>query len=264
MQTQFKSEGSKLFPDENTENDNSTDSSTENNETEQTQSQQGDQTTAEGGNTKKDDGTDTNFADHPRWKQREDDWTNRFNSQEQRHTQELQTIREDIEKRFGNSDKKESKESTEMPAWFNGDEESWAQYSAHTQQLVNAAVKQSLSTIESKSSEDQKRIDDATTYFNTEVATLEADKTLNPQGQNVDRNKLLKTAMDNDLVDSKGRWNYKAAFKLMKPAEVFQAKKVLDEKKQIASATTSENRAESKPTSTKTSKDFQGKSWGDL
>jgi len=50
----------------NTEKDNSTDSS--NQDKKETEN--------------KDAGDDTNFADHPRWKEREGDWTKRFNDQE--------------------------------------------------------------------------------------------------------------------------------------------------------------------------------------
>src|SRR3990167_3920191 len=110
IQTQFKSEGQPLH-DASTENDNSTDSSTETNETEQTGSSDQDNKQTEN----KDAGDDTNFADHPRWKEREGDWTKRFNDQEERHVSELQTLREEFGLVHKEAKKESEVSSTEVP-----------------------------------------------------------------------------------------------------------------------------------------------------
>lgn len=268
-QTQFRTEGQPLFERESTENDNSAESSTveKTNETDQTQSQDGEQSSADAQQGQKDGGAakDMNLNDHPRWKEREDDWTKRFNEQEERHLQEIQKIREEImSSKNAQHSQGTNGESTEIPPWFNGDEKQWAEFQSWNEGLITKAQERALNAIKAKSEEEQRAIDEATQFFNNEVAAIESDKDLNPQGMQIDRNKLLKTAIDNDLVDSKGRWNYKAAFRLMKPAEVFQAKKALEEKKHIASATMSDNRAETKASREKTSQDFKGKNWGDL
>lgn len=248
-QTQFKSEGTKLF-DANTENDNSATSSTDQTKTDTTgtSDQNKNETENKGG------GTEENFADHPRWKEREDDWKNRFNDQEKRHSDEIAKLRDEFTVIKGGN--KSDSTKSDIPAWFGGDEDQWAQFSKWNQGLLTQAEERALTRLTSKQAEEQKKIDEATEYFDGEVKAIESDKTLNPQGQEVDRNKILKFALDNDLVDSKGRWNYRVAFKLMGADKVFKAKEAMNERKQIASATTSENRAETKSSQFMTNQDF--------
>ncbi len=255
IQTQFHQEGQKLF-DENTEKDNSADSSSvEETNTNQTQSQEGDQNS---GANKKDDG-DAGLADHPRWQERENDWKTRFNDQETRHTSEISALREEITKQLSGSDNKNSagKQDAEIPEWFGGDESAWAKYSEHTQNLVNTAVEQALKQVGAKSEQEQKAIDVATTYFNEQVTLLETDKSMNPQGEKVDRNKLLKFVLDNDLVDSKGRWNYKAGYQMMRSIKTNAQVDKTKDKKNLANATTSDNKPETKQPNVMTSSDFK-------
>ena len=103
---------------------------------------------------------------------------------------------------------------------------------------------------------EQKAVDEATTYMQSELAAIESDTTLNPNGDKVDPNKLLKFTLDNDLVDSKGRWNYRAAFRLMNAGKT-ETKTVNKDRKDIAGATTSEGKAETKASPVKTSADFK-------
>ena len=252
-QTQFKTEGQPAFPVENKENDNSSDSSTgKETNIDQTGSSDQDNKGTENKNG------DENLADHPRWKEREDDWKGRFNDQEKRHGEELTKLREEVEGRFKQfSGSNQNAGQVQVPAWFGGDEQAWKEYTAWHQTELGKAREEAVKEFKSKSESEQKSIEEATKYFNDEVNTIEADKALNPDGLKVDRNKLLKVALDNELVDTKGRWNYKAAFKMMSAKEVFQAKAALNEKREVANATNSENRAESKPQAYATSDTFK-------
>lgn len=247
IQTQEKSEDVKFPLDNSKEKDNSADSSTEKIDTNSTESSDQDKKQTE--NKKESE----NFADHPRWKEREEDWTKRFNEQETRHTAEIENIRKDIEDKF--EKKRENLADADVPAWFGGDAEAWGQYKAHEDAQLTQAENNAIRRLEEKAEKQQKAIDEATAYFNEEVKALESDKELNPDGK-VDRNKLLKFTMDNDLVDSKGRWNYHAAFKLMKAGVANAKNESTEEKKKIAAATTSENRAEDKKAGFTTSADF--------
>ena len=245
--TQFKTEGEKAFPVENKENDTASDSSPENNEADQTPSSEGESSS----DVNKDGGLpkDRGFADDPRWKERETDWTKRFNEQEARHISEISKLREDFAPK--------PQQQVEVPEWFGGDETAWNKYGTHTQQLIDRAVEKALGTISQKTADEQKAVDDASKYFQDEVAAIEADKTLNPQGQSIDRNKILKFVLDNELVDTKGRWNYKAAFKMMSPKDVFQAKLAFTQRKELANATITDNqKPEPKPSTVTTSADF--------
>lgn len=261
--TQFKTEGQPAFPVADKGNDNPSDPSsvdtTKETATDQPGAPDQDKDKIEA-DDKKIEG-DAGLADHPRWKERETDWTNRFNDQEKRHVGEIAKLREEFEAKIAELGPKQPAddtiESLEIPPWFNGDEQQWKDFlDWNEKQVISKAKEMSVKEIESKSTAEKKAIDDATQYFNDEVTAIEADKELNPNSLKVDRNKLLKTALDNELVDTQGRWNYKAAFKLMKPSEIFQAKEALNDRKNLAGAITSDTKGDAKPQPYKTSADF--------
>jgi hypothetical protein len=247
--TEFKAEGQPAFPAENKEG-TSTDSSTENANADQT----GASTQDKKDDGQKNDGVDERLFNHPRWVERETDWKTRFNDQEKRHAEEIAKIRDEIAGAM-----KGKGAPTEVPAWFGGDEAQWQQFQEWNQGLISKAKEEArsetLKEIESKSSAEQKAVDDATAFFNSEVTAIESDKTLNPQGLKIDRNKLLKTALDFDLVDSQGRWNYRAAWRFLQNG--MSKGTGNQERKDLAGATTTDRGGESKPAAFVTSKDFQ-------
>jgi len=194
---------------------------------------------------------DAGLAKHPRWKEREDDWKGRFNDQESRHVEEMRKMNEKIEG-LSNQKPPETKEPTgDIPSWFGGDESQWAEFQTWNDGLVKQGRDEALKEINSKSDKENKAVAEATQYFKDQVIELEGD------GSKVDRNKLLKFTIDNDLVDSKGRWNYKAAHTMMQGNVRTTNTEKLDKKKQIAVATTSEKTSETKPSDIMTSKDFE-------
>ncbi len=261
---QIRREGDPAFPTD-TENENSAAPSAEETTVHQTPSPEedkasdaADESQQDGEPGSRDPKSGLNNPSVERWQEREADWKTRFNDQEKRHTDELAALRKDLDDRFANVGKQaEGEAPPEVPAWFGGDEQQWGEFRNWNETLAKNAADSVRKELTAESEAEQKRIDDATSWLNSEVSTIEADKDLNPQGQTIDRNKLLKYALDNDVVDSKGRWNYKAAFRLMGAENVFKAKNALNERKQIASATTSDRRAEAKSSPYKTSEDFQ-------
>lgn len=251
--TEFKQEGEPAFQAENTENDNSAESSTEKETiTDQSQSQEG----KEDSGAKKDDSDDAGFASHPRWKEREEDWDKRFNEQEKRHVDEFDDLRKEMDVKIAARASQAEGELPAIPGWFGGTEDEWKEYRTYEDTRTKQAEERAVTRFTAKQSEEQKAIDDATKYLNDTVGEIESDKTINPKGEKVDRNKLLKFTLDNDLVDSKGHWNYKVAFKLMKTMPASTATEDKDERKKIAGATTSENRGETKQPAVTTSTDF--------
>lgn len=255
--TEVKSEGQPAFPVEDQGNDNPSDSSPDNTSDDQTQSDEGSNSDEDNKDNKSKKG-DAGFAKHPRWKEREDDWTERFNDQEKRHTDELAKLREEFEDKI---EAAKPKESSKIPSWFGGDENQWAEYQNDVQSRIDKAKEEArteaLNSMNSKTEAEQKAIDEATKYFKSEVSEIESDKTLNPDGAKVDQNKLLKFVLDNDLVDSKGRWNYRAGWQLMQSKSKTTQNKKLEEKKKIANATTDDTHTEDKPKDYATSEDFQ-------
>lgn len=250
--TEFKTEGDPAFPVTNEGNVTPPESSSgETTVTEQTPSSEGDQT-----QTPKKDGGDAGFADHPRWKQRETDWSKRFNDQEQRHVQEIAQIRKDLESRF-KPQPREQGTPMQIPSWFGGTEEQWSEFTEWNKGLVSQAEEGVRQKMYAQAQAEQQRIEEATSFMESQVASIEVDQDLNPDGVKVDRNKLLKFVQDNDLVDSQGRWNYKAGFRLMQAQANKGKTEALKERQKLASITTSESRAEQKSPSYMTSSDFE-------
>lgn len=243
---EFNREGDPAFPID-TENEDSTESPAENNDTDETPSPEGDDTTQD------DPDKDKPFHEHPRWKEREDEWTKRFNDQESRHQDDVKKLREE----FGGA-RKDNAEQTKIPNWFGGTQEQWDAYREDRDVELKAAEERAIGRLKSEKTQEDTRVQEATEYMKSEVSAIESDKTLNPDGSKIDVNKLLKTVIDNDLIDSKGRWNYKAGFRLMNASKAkVDTTTTTPEKKKLAAATTSENKPEAKPQTFKTTADFK-------
>ena len=255
LSTQFKTEGQPAFEPENTEKDNSASSSEgKETDTDQTQSQEGETNSG----AKKDDGDkkDGGFLNHPAWKEREDKWNRRFNEQEDRHVSELKSLRTEFEEKLNARGNPAQNLPEEIPAWFGGDESQWKQFRADQDARIRTEAKrakdEAIKEIESRSSTEQKAIDDATKFFRSEVEAIESET-----GEKIDRNKLLKFVLDNELVNTKGQWNYRAGYRLMK-ADIQKPKTdAINEKKNLAGATVNDSKPEEKPKEFMTNEDFQ-------
>lgn len=249
---QFRTEGDKAFPTADKENENSS-SSPEGEENNGDQNgSSADDRNGDGNNKGTDEDKDAGFLNHPRWKEREEDWKKRFNDQEARHQADIQAIREEF-----SGARKDNANQTKIPSWFGGDQEQWDAYRADRDAEIKAAEERAIERVKSEKSSEEKAIKEATDFMQSEIAAIESDKTLNPDGSKVDPNKLLKFVLDNDLVDSKGRWNYRAAYRIMRANSVSTTASTGDRKK-IAGATTSDSKPESTPKDYKTSADFKG------
>ena len=171
----------------------------------------------------------------------------------------LEAERVKIREEFSHA-RKENAE-TDIPDWFGGTPEQWEQYQAHQDGLLKSAEERAIKRISDEAKKESELVKAATDHFNTELTAIESDKDLNPTGAKIDPNKLLKCAMDNDLVDSKGRWNYRAAFKVLSAQTTAPAETVDDTKdrKELAGATTSEKKPETKAPAYKTQDDFKTK-----
>lgn len=248
----FQREGDAAFSSEGTEEENSAAPQAGNDTT-------GD-THAPGGDNNQDDDK-TPFHEHPRWKQREEEWNSRFNDQERRHQEDLKSIREE----FG-AQRRDNAQPSKPPAWFGGTQEQWDAYRSDRDAELKAAEDRAIARLtkdrETATQQEQEAVAAATTYMRSEMAAIENDKELNPTGIKFDQKtaeKLLQTVLDENLVDTQGRWNYRAGFKLMqsgKPATP-APKPDTKEKKEVAAATSGGSRGEAPKQAVATSKDFE-------
>lgn len=249
----FQREGGNAFPTESTSEDTEAASQAGD------ENQEGDTQSPEGDNTQGDDKTP--FHEHPRWKQRESEWDKRFNDQEVRHQDDLKAIREE----FGTK-RTENAEATKIPVWFGGTQEQWNAYRADQERDLAVAEDRAIARLtkgrEEATKAEEKAVADATTYLRSELSAIESDKTLNPSGAKIEAEKLLKVVLDNQLIDTQGRWNYRAGWKILTGTTVAPAPKpkpvVSSEKKNLAEATNEEGaRGEDKSKTYKTSADFK-------
>ena len=199
---------------------------------------------------KKDEDPNLPFHQHPRWLERETEWKTRFNDAEARHQEDLRKIREEISSKQTPAEKSETK----IPGWFGGTQEQWDQYQEHQNSLIENAKKGAIEEFTKLNSVEKKAVDEATQFMQSEITAIESDKTLNPSGEKIDPNKLLKFVLENDLVDSKGRWNYRAAYKLMGSDG---AKKQSGDRKIIVGATNSGSGGDPKPSDIATPETFK-------
>ena len=248
---QLRHEGQPAFSADK-ENENSSSSPEVKDEkettTDTTHSPDGDKT-----NNQDDPDKDLPFHKHHRWEEREKEWKDRFNELETRHQDELQKIREE----FGNA-RKDNAENSEIPDWFGGTQEQWDSYRKWEDEKLAKAEARAIEKLKSEKDTEDKAVKEATQYMESEIATIESDKTLNPDGLKVDPNKLLKIVLDNDLIDSKGKWNYRAGWQILRnstkaPAPATDTK----ERKNIAGALNSDSKPEKKPAPYKTNQDFK-------
>jgi len=230
----------------NTEDDTSADSPSETNDSDQPQSSEGEENS-----DVEEKEAEPKFNEHPRWKEREDDWKDRFNDQEKRHSEAIDKIRQEFR------EKAPQERSEHIPEWFGGDEKQWKDYNrdlSSRDEKIRESVKKELSD---KEESNKKALDSANEYLNAELDFIQNDKNLNPDGVKVDKNKLLAFTLNNEIVDSQGRWNYRIAHQLMQAKANNKKSKALKDRKEIAGATTSEKGVESKPPTFMTNQDFK-------
>lgn len=226
--------------------DTTSDSSTEQTTTEETPSSEGD-------NTQNEDNIP--FHKHPRWLKREEEWNQKLEDTASSIRAEYEEKLRPLEQRFA------SREEVEVPSWFGGDESAYKAYMADQQKIVEQAEERAINRIKQETEQKDKSLKEANSWFEDSVSEIESDKDLNPDGSKVDRNKLLKKAMDEELIDSKGRWNYKAAYKMLAADARMAAAPdpdALKARQRVAAATTSESTAETKDVTFATGDSFRG------
>lgn len=273
-QVRFNPEGQPAFPVADTESDNSADSplveetdieeTPSSEEEEESDADTNDDVEEEADGDEAEDDTDEDKKKKPvhtptpeRWQEREDDWKERFNSQETRHLESITKLREEFAEKYGTKAPGPGDLPSEIPSWFGGDEAQWEDFKKFNAEQIKSYQDNIATETAKKSEAEQKAIDTATDYLKSEVSSIQSDKTINPDGIAVDQNKLLKFVLDNELVDTQGRWNYRAGFKLMQAGVKSVKKANIIEKKKIAGATTSEGRAETQKSDITTSEYFQ-------
>lgn len=230
---------------DSTGDDTSADSQSDANNTNQTPSSEEDKSQTDNKNGGDDDGaTDwsklPDINTHPRWTEREGDWKDRYNEQEERHEKEMKQAREDLVPK-----PKSAEGDADIPEWSGMDAKGWKQFQEYQNKRDEAVRQATLKELGTQSEADQKAVDEATKYAHEQIAQIEVDKTLNPYGKEIDKNRLMTFVLDNHLVDSDNKWNFKMGYELMKSrGQVPTTTKDLKARKNLASNTSSDNSAD--------------------
>lgn len=148
-------------------------------------------------------------------------------------------VREEVEESI--SSKFSPKEETKIPSWFGGGDDQWKEFESYLSTLTSQAKADALREIKTEQEAQEKRVKEATDWFNESVSEIE--KEYGTKLSESAKNKLLKQTSEAGFIDSQGRWNYKATFKYHKALE--KPDTSLEDKRQTASLTVSEPKAES-------------------
>ena len=184
------------------------------------------------------------FHEHPRWKEREAAWEKRFSDQEVAFNKRLEEI--------GTVATHKEMKSDEIPEWFGGDAKQWKAFQDHFQNNLKAVEDRAYERIKNEKETQDKAIADANNWFEESHKTLESEN-----GLTIDRNQLLETALKYELIDTKGRWNYRAALEIMKSSGLVSKDANLKDRKDFAKATVrGSNKGENTDKSIVTSDDF--------
>lgn len=218
----------------------STDSSTENNQEDTNTS------SSEGEAEKKTSEFDKYPLDkHPRWAEREADWNKRFEQQ----AKEFEAKFEALKPR--QSEEKISVQAP-IPKWFGGSQEQWDDYVSWHNKGIKEAKEEALKEFTSTQSAKEKAVADANKWFEESISNIQKEA-----GQVIDRNALLKVVVENELIDSKGRWNYKAGWQILRGQQGDSSEK-LEARRKLASDTGKDGgRIDIENKNVKTSDDFK-------
>lgn len=181
---------------------------------------------------------------HPRWAEREADWNKRFEQQQREFEAKLEALKP-------KESEEKIKQNTSIPKWFGGNQEQWQDFISFHNQGIEQAEKRAIDRVTFTQTAKEKAIADANSWFEESIKGIEGES-----GSVVDRNALLKAVIDNELIDSKGRWNYKAGYKILKSS---QGQSNSSDRKKLAGDTTRDSggQTETSPKGVKTSADFK-------
>jgi hypothetical protein len=123
-----------------------------------------------------------------------------------------------------------------VPAWFGGGNQDTNIKKLYKdfldeqdERIVGKAEERVLNRIKKEKEDQDKAVADANKWFDDSTSAIETKfKT------KVDRTKLLKFVMDNELIDSKGRWNYEKGYEFMTALSGKKPASDTNERKQFA------------------------------
>lgn len=193
------------------------------------------------------------FHKHPRWIERENE-LRILRERDEERARELEEIRSLTSK---------SQESTNVPEWFKtlyGDNEvAWQQYSEHERERTEEIERRVLERQEREKIEKAQEAERWDKWVDAQLDTLEAE------GHQFDRNKLMKTMLEFKPTDENNNFDFRAGLKIYQALERPEPNVKSEARKQLAdTATASSNKGEAPRKTYMTQADLRNKSWSNL
>lgn len=158
-----------------------------------------DDTTGTSNQDKKPDAAPVPFHEHPRWKQRENEWQSKLDS--------MRTEYDDKLNKFAEATKPH--EDPTIPQWFGGDKTQWTDFQGYLGTLKGEAKADAIREIKGEQEAEQAKLKAANDYIENEIVRLNAD------GKEFDRNELLKVVNDFRPVNEQGYWDFDKAYDIL-------------------------------------------------
>lgn len=136
----------------------------------------------------------------------------RLTESEKKHTEDMAALRTEIA-----AGKKPDITAEKPPKWFGGNQEQWGEFQEYIGKKTAGVGEGVIKTISQTKQQEETAVAEATTYLQSEIAAIQGDKTLNPKALKVSAEELLKVVLENELIDTKGRWNYRAGWRILRP-----------------------------------------------
>lgn len=208
----------------------------------------------QGGNTDHEDNLP--FHKHPRWKALVEE-----NKTFKAKAEEFDTLKAEIERLKGSV----PTQPAAIPDWFQklyGDnQEAWEIYSAQQNERETHILEKAKAEILAEQRREKEQQAYWGKWIDEQVASLE------DEGLQFDRNKLLKIVDQYHPTDEKGNFDFRRAYEIYKVLETQDKAKEApknDARKSLASQTLDTRPVETKEKTVATPKDVRGKSWTGL
>lgn len=136
----------------------------------------------------------------------------RLGDVEKKHQEDLTALRGEIA-----AGKKPDITAEKPPRWFGGKQDQWEEFQTWFNGKTAPIGEGVITTLAKTRQQEEQAVQEATNFMTSELAAIQSDKTLNPKGIKIDPKELLQVVVDNELIDTKGRWNYRAGWRILRP-----------------------------------------------
>lgn len=189
------------------------------------------------------------FHEHPRWKQREKDWEDRYHALEDTYNAKFQELEQKVQPK-----------NDEIPKWFSTlygqNLEAWNEYSKYESSMRANIKAEALAEVKKESDKQVAETKRWNSWVEKSIQDLEEE------GLEFDKNELMKIAMDYQPSDAEGNISFRKAYEILVKFKG-EDKPKSAAKRELAATTVSRSQEGSKQTFL-TPKDVRNKDWRSL